>query len=137
MTGVVSGTIECANWKEQTLETIEGVSKLTRASAQNAYGGAMEAESTVEYLMFYSDPSTAQFTGFEHVRGRLGGKSGGFVLLHVGTFRDGRSETTLTVLTGSGTGELVGLNGAGTATWNGQHWHASCYSLEYDFTSAD
>jgi len=128
----VSGTIECKNWKEVTFDTVVGGAKLTRATSENHYTGGIEATSTVEYLMFYSDAATAHFTGLEHVRGRLGSKAGEFVLRHVGTFRNGQSETELTVLPGSGTGEFGALTGGGKATWNGEHGKASHYVLDIE-----
>ena len=132
MTEPVSGTIECKNWKEVTFDSLAGGAKLTRATSDNTYTGGIEGTSTVEYLMFYTDAATAYFTGLEHVRGQMGGKSGEFVLRHVGTFRNGQSETELTVLPGSGTGEFCALTGGGKATWNGEHGQASCYSLELE-----
>jgi hypothetical protein len=47
------------------------------------------------------------------VVGRLGERSGSFVLRSTGTWEDGTATTTWSVVPGSGTGELAGLAGEG------------------------
>ena len=47
-------------------------------------------------------------------RAVIAGRSGTFVLQHVGRFEDGAAKGDLTVAAGSGTGDLAGLAGAGT-----------------------
>ena len=47
----------------------------------------------------------------EQVTGTLGGRKGGFVFQHSGTMTQGAVQLTITVVPGSGTGELVGLAG--------------------------
>lgn len=51
--------------------------------------------------------------GLEHVVGRIGGRSGSFVLQHSGTFQAGTAKATWSVVAGSGTGELHSLRGEG------------------------
>jgi hypothetical protein len=53
------------------------------------------------------------FVGLERVTGRIGGKSGSFVLQRTGVFEDGRAKEAYTVIRGSGTGELHGISGDG------------------------
>ncbi len=63
--------------------------------------------------MIYAEDGSASFVGLERVKGDLTGKKGSFVLQHVGRFADGAAKGTVTVVPGSGTGELVGLSGNG------------------------
>lgn len=128
-----TGIVHCSNWKEAAYYEMDGGAKLSRATTQNSYAGDIQAESTIEYLMYYSNSACAHYTGLERVVGRLGDKSGGFVLQHVGTFQNGVSHTLITVLPGSGVGDLVGIKGQGQAIWSGEHGKPSSYTLEYEF----
>jgi hypothetical protein len=105
---------QVTNWEEEALLEADGGSKVTRASVTMAFEGDLEGEGAVEWLMSYDEASKARFVGLERVVGRVGDRSGTFVLQHVGAF-DGQTATAeLTVVPGSGTGELKGLSGEGT-----------------------
>lgn len=54
---------------------------------------------------------SAGYVAIERVTGTLDGKRGTFVLQHSGTMNRGASSLSVTVVPGSGTGELVGLSG--------------------------
>jgi hypothetical protein len=95
-------------WEGQPAAEVKGA-KLTKSKVEYIYQGDMVGESTVEYLMNYNEDGSGHFIALEHFTGSIGGKSGSVVFQHVGTFEPVR--TTLTVLPGSGTGELAGLRG--------------------------
>ena len=59
------------------------------------------------------DGADAGYAGYERVVGSLGGRSGSFVLRLAGGFEQGAARTDWTVVEGSGTGELAGLQGEG------------------------
>jgi hypothetical protein len=81
--------------------------------------------------MFYREDGTASYAGLERIVGRLGERSGSFVLRANGTFEDGAARTTVQVVDGSGTGELRGLRGTGTAVAaSGQP--GGTFTLDYD-----
>jgi Protein of unknown function (DUF3224) len=61
----------------------------------------------------YRADDTAEFVGMQRVDGRLGGRSGSFVLRSAGTFDGKEARGELAVVPGSGTGELTGLQGSG------------------------
>lgn len=63
--------------------------------------------------MAYRADGTATFIGLERVTGRLGNRSGSFVLEHSGSFEGGMARASWFVVAGSGTGELSGLRGEG------------------------
>ena len=73
----------------------------------------------------------ANFVGLERIVGRLGDRSGSFVLQHSGTFEGGTAKATWFVVPGSGTGDLRGLRGEGGFASG----HANSYliTLDYDF----
>ena len=84
------------SWDENPALDGNGGSKVTHASVKMAFAGDLEGEGTVEWLMGYGDDGTAAFVGLERVVGKVGDRSGSFVLQHTGTFdgedREGRAQ---------------------------------------------
>ena len=108
-----TGTFKVRSWDEPPYAELEGAPKLTHAHVINSYAGDIEGEGTGDSVMFYGDDATATYFGFQRVVGKLGGRSGSFVLQGSGTWKDGVATTTWSVVPGSGTGELKGLRGSG------------------------
>lgn len=108
-----SGSFEMKNWDEKPYNEAIGEPKLARASVVNVYHGDIEGEGALEYLLCYSNNTVAYFTGYERVTGRIGDRSGSFVLQHGGTFENDTAKATLSIVPGSGTGNLQGLQGEG------------------------
>jgi hypothetical protein len=106
-------TIEGKSWEERPYDEREGV-KLARASVVQTYHGDIEGEARLEYLMAYRVDGAASFVGLERVVGRIGGRSGSFVLQSSGGWQDGTARAEQFVVPGSGTGELHGLRGEGS-----------------------
>jgi uncharacterized protein DUF3224 len=124
-------TFELKTWEETPYDPIDGAPKLTRARVTKVFHGDLEGEGTVEYLMLYREDGSASFVGLERVAGRLGGRTGSFVLQHSGTFEAGTAKTTWSVVPGSGTGALVGLRGQGG--FASGHAQSYAITLDYDF----
>ena len=124
-------TFGITSWDEKPYSEIEGSPKLTRASVTKSYQGDIEGEGKLEYLMMYRSAGSASFTGLERVTGSIGGRKGSFVLQHTGTFEDGVAKVTLSVVPGSGTGDLRGIKGAGGFSVGHQPPYAM--TLDYDF----
>lgn len=55
---------------------------------------------------------SAGYVAIEHVTGTLGSLSGSFALQHSGTMHAGVSNLTITIVPGSGTGDLAGITGS-------------------------
>ena len=119
------------SWDEKPYNEIEGSPKLTRASVSKSYQGDIEGEGKVEYLMMYRSAGSASFTGLERVVGSIGGRSGSFVLEHRGTFEDGVAKVTLSVVPGSGTGDLRTIKGEGR--FEVGHQPPYVMTLDYSF----
>jgi hypothetical protein len=86
----------------------------------------------VEWLLCYRPDKTADFVGLQRISGRVGDRSGSFVLLQTaGTFDGDAARGELSVVPGSGTGDLRGL--LGTGEFNAPHGGEASLSLEYDF----
>jgi hypothetical protein len=109
------GTFEVESWDEAPiLESGDPAPKVTRAVVKKSYSGDIAGEGTVEWLMGYQDDGTATFVGLERVVGRVGERSGSFVLQHNGTFDGTLAKSTIVVVPGSGTEDLRELRGEGT-----------------------
>jgi hypothetical protein len=106
-------TFTVQNWNEQSFSDVGGELKLTHATVAKQCHGDLEGESTLQYLMYYGPHEQTRVLGIERVSGKLGGKSGTFVLEQIGADDGSEARTRVTVLPGSGTGELRGLQGTG------------------------
>jgi hypothetical protein len=126
-----TATFTVKSWDEKPYSEIEDGPKLTRATVTKSFLGDIEGVGTVEYLMMHRADGSASFVGLERVVGRVGDRSGTFVLQHTGTFEGGTAKATWFVVPGSGTGDLSGLRGEGGFA----SAHAEKYpvTLDYDF----
>lgn len=107
----LEATFDIAGWDEKPFEEWDG-GKLTRASVSTEYSGDIEGTSVLEYLMSYGADGSVAYVGIERVTGAAGGREGGLVLRHIGTFTDGAATSELTVVGGSG--DFDGAAGAGS-----------------------
>jgi hypothetical protein len=123
-----TGSFEVKSWDEKPYSEIADQPKLTRADVVYGYHGDLEGEGTITYLMCYSSNNIAYFIGYEQVTGRLGNRSGSFVLQHNGTFEAGAVKDALTVVPGSATGDLSGLRGSGNSGGDGE----AVFTLDYE-----
>jgi hypothetical protein len=115
MTIKATATFKIQGWDESPYTEIDSSRKLTRASVKQAFSGDIEGEGAVEWLMCYRPDDTADFVGLQRIVGRLGDRSGSFVMLQSdGTFDGKEARGKLTVVPGSGTEELSDLRGEGT-----------------------
>ena len=77
------------------------------------------------------DPDSASFVGLERVSGRIGSRSGTFVLQRIGGFEDGVAKESYSVVPGSATGDLQGLTGEGSSAVG--HGMEHPFMLSYEF----
>jgi len=86
---------------------------LGRMLIAKQFHGELEATSQGQMLSALTGTKgSAGYVAMELVHGTLGGHKGTFVLQHSGTMDRGQSQLTVTVVPGSGTGELRGLSGS-------------------------
>jgi hypothetical protein len=100
-------------------------------SFDKQFHGDLEATSKGQMLAVGNGAkgSSGGYVAIEKVTGRLRGRTGSFALQHSGTMTQGTPQLSITVVPGSGTGQLVGL--AGTMTIkiaDGKH------SYQFDYT---
>ncbi|HLJ78921.1 MAG TPA: DUF3224 domain-containing protein [Acidobacteriaceae bacterium] len=103
---------------------------LDRFSLDKQLHGDLEGTGQGEMLTA-GDPKagTAGYVAIERVTGSLSGKKGSFALQHSGTMDANGVKLTVTVVPGSGAGELKGI--AGTFTIHNQ---AGKHSYDFDYT---
>jgi len=83
-----------------------------RFGLDKQFHGDLEAASKGE-MLGAGNPATgaAGYVAIEQITGSLHGRSGSFALQHMGTMQGGSFELKVSVVPGSGTGDLVGIAG--------------------------
>lgn len=107
---------EIKSWDEKPYFEGKDKSKLTRAVIKKTYTGDIDGEGTLEYLMAYNPDGSAHFVGIERIEGKVGTRSGSFVLSHEGTFHAGVVKSDFKVVAGFAAAGLHGLAGSGSFT---------------------
>jgi hypothetical protein len=131
MRKIANARFAITNWDEKPYNEGPGLPKLTRAAVVKTLTGDIEGEGHAEYLMMYGADGSAAFVGLERVVGRIGNRSGSFVLQRTGIFQDGQAKEFYSVIPGSGTGDLSGLRGDGTSSVG--HGMEHPFTLNYEF----
>ena len=110
MSPSATGTFEIESWDETPYDELEGT-RLARTRVTKTFHGDIEGESTAELLAYGSEKGSASYVGFERFLGRVGGKSGSFVLHHSASMARKAQTASWSVVPDSATGELLGLQG--------------------------
>ena len=113
---------------------INGTS-IGRFGLDKRYHGDLEAAARGEMLGAGNlAAGTAGYVAIEQVTGVLQGRSGSFALQHFGSMEGSEFELRLTIVPGSGTGELEGIAGvASFSIASGGH----TYTLDYSLPNAE
>jgi hypothetical protein len=107
-----TSTFTNESYEEQPYD--EGAAaKLTRIHIKRKFTGDLKGCSTAELLTATTGSGAAVYLALDHVRARLAGREGSFVLRHTGTISSAGAVTEASVVEGSGTGELDGLSATG------------------------
>ena len=103
---------------------------LGRMSLDKVFSGDLQATGKGEMLSAGSPQSgSAGYVAVERVSGTLNGRSGSFTLQHKASMHCGTFSLSVTVVPGSGTGELEGLSGTmSIVIADGRH----SYEFEYE-----
>lgn len=105
--------------------------RMGRMALVKTYHGDLEATAAGVMLTAGNPASgSAGYVALETVQGTLKGRKGSFLLQHAGTLDGGAQSLSITVVPGSGTGELAGLAGRMTIEIKeGKHTYALAYTL--------
>lgn len=125
-------TLEIVGWDENPYEEFDDGAKLTRAEVKLDPGPDGLGPGTSQSLMFYRPDGTASLVSLMRLSGKLGGKSGRFVLLGTGTYDKTKARVDSTVVAGSGTDELAGISGTGQSISTQTDYPHMPLKLTYD-----
>jgi hypothetical protein len=130
MIGHAKGTFD-VKLSPLALDDKNAGSTLARMSIDKQFHGDLEGTSKGEMLSAMSSvKGSAGYVAIERVTGKLGGRSGSFVLQHSATMNRGVPQLAISVVPDSGTGELVGLVGSMKIIIdNGKHSYKFEYSV--------
>lgn len=104
-------------------------------SMEKRFRGDLDARSEGEMLaQRHMETGAAVYVAIERVTGTLEGRSGSFLLAHRGTMSREEQRLSVTVVPGSGTGQLAGLTGTMDIRIDGPEHH---YAFEYTLPAAD
>jgi uncharacterized protein DUF3224 len=125
-----SGTFDVTIAPLGTPDKAEGAT-LGRMSLAKQLQGDLTGTSKGEMLTAMTDTKgSAGYVAIERVSGTLQGRSGTFVLQHIGTMTQGAQQMTIKVVPDSATGQLTGLSGTMTITIvDGKHFYEFDYVL--------
>lgn len=109
-----SGEFEISSWEESTYATFGDGGKLARVTVEAAYSGDLTGTASDEYLLAYASDDAVRLVGQQRFEGTIGDRSGSVVLQLSGTFDGATVHATTTVVDGTGTGDLAGMEGRGS-----------------------
>lgn len=132
MTYHAKGSFEPVLTPQPPEDKAEG-STLGRMSISKKWHGGLDATSAGQMLTALTDvKGSAGYVAIERVTGKLNGRSGSFVLQHMGILDRGAPHLTVTIVPDSGTGQLAGIAG-GTMNLiieaDGKHLYELDYTL--------
>jgi Protein of unknown function (DUF3224) len=127
----IEGKMRNGSWNEEPYAQLENGGGLSQASVTQTVEGGIEGEGSVEWLMCHRPDKTAEFVGLQRIVGRIDGRAGSFVLQSNGVFDGKEARGSLSVVPGSGTGDLRGVSGGGE--FSAPHGPEASYSLDLDF----
>lgn len=118
------------SWEQQFYDEPEKGAKLLRADVKKVLHGNIEAESTAVLLMCQGENNGGGYVATERVVGRIGNRSGSFVIQHGGAMADGTvTDSFGYIVPGSGTDELQGLRGHCAFRHEGEE---ATFTLDYE-----
>ena len=134
MSNSAKGTFEIADWDEKTVIEFGPGAKLSAAKVRQKFSGDVAGDGSVTWLMCYVNEKSARFVGMQHVVGKLGDRTGGFVMETIGDFDGTIASGRWSIVPGSGTGALSGIEGEGR--FEAPHGPKATYTLEYAFAES-
>ena len=117
MESTARGTYRTTGWRQQEYGSAEGGPKLTLAEKDLRLEGELEGTAVGRSTIVQWGTGASVATGHVLITGRIGGRSGSFVVEE--GMRGGPAGATATwrIVPESGSGELTGVAGEGTWEW--------------------
>ncbi|QBD77501.1 DUF3224 domain-containing protein [Ktedonosporobacter rubrisoli] len=126
-----TANFKITSWDQTPYDEPEKGSQFFQAKVKKIFEGNIEAESTATLLMCQSEGNSgAGYVATERVVGRIGNRSGSFVIQHGGAMAHGSATDSFGyVVPGSGTDELQGIRGHCSFYHEGEE---ATLSLDYE-----
>lgn len=128
-------TITGKTWDESREGVVDPQHAIAQAKFTTEWDGDISGTSTCWLLISYVDgdeskPETlvGPYIGYEQVRATIGERSGTFVLVATGKHSGAVARTDVTIIDGSGTGDLEGISGSGSYAADAME-----YTMEFDY----
>jgi hypothetical protein len=130
MSTIAKGTFE-VEMKPQSDAAVQNGVSLGRMSLDKTFEGDLVATGRGEMLTALTPiKGSAGYVAIERVSGTLNGRNGSFVFQHAGSMDGGAQQLSITVVPGSGTGELLGISGIfRLEIAGGKHFYEFEYAL--------
>lgn len=128
----VTGVRKLKSWEDHTYSEVDGGPKAVRSTIEYEYTGDIQGTAKLEYVMVLHSDDAATFTGYEQIVGRIGDREGSVILEHRGVLDEKAATVTLSVVPGSGTGQLAGAQGTGGFTAVHEDRGDATYTLDLD-----
>lgn len=100
------------NWDESAIEEFDDGRKLTRALVQLRDGADGLESGSASMLAYYHPDGTSEYVSMLFLSGRLDGHQGTIVFRGEGGYDGTTAASRMTVIPGSGTGDLAGMSGS-------------------------
>ena len=116
----------------QVTQAGDGTQGIDRMRLVKRFRGSLQAASAGEMLALGDGRRFGAYVAIERIEGELDGRKGGFALVHHARMNDGVPEHwSVTVVPGSGSGELAALSGEmHIDIADGEHRYVFDYVLE-------
>ena len=122
-------SFEVISWDQSTYDDPVDAPALSRATVRKVFRGELDASSSAELLMCRPDDASGGYTASERIIGKVGERTGSFVVQHGATQDGERYDVYGRVLPGSGTGDLTGIRGVCTFRHD---QNGAVFTLDYD-----
>ena len=96
---------------EEFFSKNENGEKLTTGKFTIVYEGEIDGESILMELKNNLNKANSTVYGLERFTGKIAGRTGSIVFEHKGYYENGLVKTIRKIVPGSGTNELIGING--------------------------
>ncbi len=129
MGATISGTFRTTHWNEVEYGSADQGSRLAVTEKESAIDGGIQGTGVLRYSVAYLSDGSSVFTGHQRITGRIDDREGSFVVEDRGSGNAEGASGTWAVVAGSGSGDLAGLTGEGSWTWeNGSETTAYTFS---------
>jgi hypothetical protein len=133
MTTHLQTRLKIDSWDEKPYRELDDGRKFTRANvALSVAEDGIEARATWDALLYYAADGTSSYVGLMHVEGRLGDRSGSFVMEGTGKYDGTEARGESSVVPETATAGLRGLRGTGVSVSTHSDYPFMPLTLDYD-----